>query len=328
MNEVIIKSIVAKDSLHKRIQEQIAAYFKEVIFQPLIDLLEENNINLRENAIGSAVAAALRNRQIWYVDGVVIGKFSAAISRELRSMGATWDMRTKVFRLPLGQASLELRQAIAASVQATADLNKQVMDLLGQMQANAPKAGTGVDLKSSLDGVFVDLRKQYKKSLEQHGFAVPPDLNDTVKDDIAKEYTQNMDKFIKDFTKKMIPELREKIQDNIFAGGRTDKLAKIIEAEYGVTKRKAQFLAEQETSLLVSKYRQARYTDAGSRRYVWSTSKDRRVRDDHKDLDGKIFYWSSPPITNRTTGARNHPGEDFGCRCVARPIVALEEEED
>ena len=73
---------------------------------------------------------------------------------------------------------------------------------------------------------------------------------------------------------------------------------------------------------MVSKYRQIRYEDVGIRRYMWSTSGDVRVRHDHKELNGKIFYFDNPPITDKATGARNNPGEDFGCRCVAIPVMS------
>jgi uncharacterized protein with gpF-like domain len=45
------------------------------------------------------------------------------------------------------------------------------------------------------------------------------------------------------------------------------------------------------------------------------------VRPDHKRLDGKIFNWDDAPISNTKTGKRAHPGQDYGCNCVARPIV-------
>lgn len=322
MKEVVLEPIGHSNALHKGIAKEIARYFLEAIFKPLFDLLEANNI--RTNAVASPVAVALQDRRIWYTDEVFSGKFSAAVSRELRSYGATFDSRTKTFRLPLSQMPLALRQAVAQAGEATRQLNKQVVELLDQIQENAKQASTG--LKFDLNGVFVDLRSQYKRSLELRGLAVPPDLTEDVKDAISVEYTNNLDKYIKTFTDKMIPELRSEIQDNIFAGGRPDKLAKIIQAKYGVTKRKAEFLAEQETSLLVSKYRESRYKAVGSRRYVWSTSQDGRVRHDHKDLNGKMFSWENPPISNKATGARNHPGEDFGCRCVARPILPIQED--
>jgi hypothetical protein len=47
-------------------------------------------------------------------------------------------------------------------------------------------------------------------------------------------------------------------------------------------------------------------------RFVWRTSRDERVRDEHDDLDGESFAWESPP-------AEGIPGEAINCRCSAEP---------
>ncbi|MBB4304089.1 hypothetical protein GGD81_003144 [Rhodobium orientis] len=49
--------------------------------------------------------------------------------------------------------------------------------------------------------------------------------------------------------------------------------------------------------------------------YVWRTRGDGKVRPSHAANDGKIFAWDNPPPTG-------HPGEDYGCRCIAEPYVA------
>ncbi len=100
-----------------------------------------------------------------------------------------------------------------------------------------------------------------------------------------------------------------------------DGLIPQIEARFDVSKNKATFLAEQETNLLVAKFREERFKETVGDEYTWMTSHDSRVRHDHKVLDGQRFFFSTPPITNRVTGARNNPGEDFRCRCVARPVL-------
>lgn len=40
----------------------------------------------------------------------------------------------------------------------------------------------------------------------------------------------------------------------------------------------------------------------------------------HQELDGTEQSWDDPPVTNED-GDRNHPGEDYQCRCVAYPIL-------
>jgi SPP1 gp7 family putative phage head morphogenesis protein len=70
----------------------------------------------------------------------------------------------------------------------------------------------------------------------------------------------------------------------------------------------------------MSKFREERYKSIGVLKYRWSSSNDERVRDRHRELNGKIFEWTNPPISG-ANGERQHAGEPFGCRCVAVAIV-------
>lgn len=42
--------------------------------------------------------------------------------------------------------------------------------------------------------------------------------------------------------------------------------------------------------------------------YIWLTQGDSKVRESHKENEGKIFSYENPPPTG-------NPGEDYGCRC-------------
>ena len=50
----------------------------------------------------------------------------------------------------------------------------------------------------------------------------------------------------------------------------------------------------------------------GVQSYRWQTREDERVRIDHAHNNGKQFRWDTPPSTG-------HPGEAYGCRCIAEP---------
>ena len=150
---------------------------------------------------------------------------------------------------------------------------------------------------------------------------VAPMLTAQAVDTITKEWAENLELYVRNFAEDQILEMRKTITDNTMAGYRAEGVAKKIQKEYGVSKRKAKFLARQETALLTSKFQKERFKDIGVTRYRWSTSGDERVRGDHKELNGKIFSWDSPPVTDRRTGKRNHPSEDFGCRCIAIPVL-------
>ena len=71
-----------------------------------------------------------------------------------------------------------------------------------------------------------------------------------------------------DFLVKEIKELRKLVAENVYKGNRANELEKIIVDRYGVSARKAKFLANQETSLLTSKYTQEKYRSAGVEKYV------------------------------------------------------------
>jgi SPP1 gp7 family putative phage head morphogenesis protein len=277
----------------------------------------ENEIKERDpqhSAVWDALAAGV----IWYAHGVFTGVFDAAISRELRALGAR---RVGVnFALAVDELPLALRGVIAMSIQRSELLHQSVLATLDAIEVNLPQASTGLVFTDIVDNITDDLQEQLVQSVSSvEGLPapsqVPPGLPETLRETLAVD----TNRAIKNFSLEATQQLRAKVQANVTAGGRTDRLAKVIEAEFGVAKRRARFIADQETSLLVSKFREERYRDLGATEYVWDTSHDEKVRHDHRELDGKTFSWDNPPITNRATGARNHPGEDFNCRCVARP---------
>ena len=102
-----------------------------------------------------------------------------------------------------------------------------------------------------------------------------------------------------------IPALLQQIQDDTFAGYRSDRIRKMLQTDYGLAQHLAARVAAQAGSLLVSKWRELRARDVGCTRYKWSTSHDERVCPRCRALGGKVFFWDSPP-------EGGHPGE---CEC-------------
>lgn len=101
------------------------------------------------------------------------------------------------------------------------------------------------------------------------------------------------------------------------------ELAAELEAQFGVSDSRAKLIARDQTLKLNAQITQSSQQSVGVESYTWSTSKDSRVRDTHKDLQGTIHKWTDPPIVD-DKGRRAHPGEDYQCRCVAIPILPWE----
>jgi SPP1 gp7 family putative phage head morphogenesis protein len=126
---------------------------------------------------------------------------------------------------------------------------------------------------------------------------------------------------------KTIPETYfQKIETRLLEGvvqGRMPARSLIEELrELGnVTKRRARFIARDQTAKLNAAMNRERNQALGIEEYVWRTSKDERVRESHAKRDGKRFRWDDPPAGGPAEGG--HPGEAINCRCTAEPVIVL-----
>lgn len=119
--------------------------------------------------------------------------------------------------------------------------------------------------------------------------------------------------------------MREEVMECYEKGATTKELAKRLEREYGISWRHAMLIARDQTAKLNGQISRKQQEDAGVKEYVWYTAMDQRVRDRHRELHGRKFRWDDPPEV--APGRRCHPGEDYQCRCIARPVFELGEVE-
>lgn len=299
--------------------------FYEIVFAPVVQILRKASpqgrefqemMNASRGGVGSLMMA-LRTGRVQYIAGVFSGDFSVAISKDLRSLGASFDHRSKEYRLEVSRVPENVR-AEAANYQTVAkaahDEVKRQLNVIQKDLERLVKANP-VNAVSTIGSI----NKGFKKSAEL--LEVKPELDSAHVHELAKDYSTNMELYITDFSRQSIVALREVVEDNAMQGYRFDRLTEMVRHRYGVTANKAKFLARQETGLFMAKFRKQRLSQAGVQRYRWSTAHDERVRDSHRHLNGMVFSYDHPPITNRTTGERNNPGEDFNCRCLDIPIL-------
>jgi SPP1 gp7 family putative phage head morphogenesis protein len=126
---------------------------------------------------------------------------------------------------------------------------------------------------------------------------------------------------IKSLATRQIETLRnELLPEAELEGLRVEDLRKKIQDSFDVSKSKADLLARDQVLKLNGQITQLRQTNAGITHYTWSTSGDERVREAHRDLDGTVQAWLTPPQVS-DDGRTEHPGGDYQCRCVAVPIL-------
>lgn len=327
MRRVSAEPIYHRDEYTAAVETELLAWFRQTVFDPLFDILapvmRRNAEKPYEKKEHPAIWDALMAGVIWYSAGIFSGKFNAAISRELHAIGA-WKVPAG-FALSQGEIPIVLRGVVAESAIRASALHNEILSTITAMEGHIAEAPTGLVFSNTVDIIVGDLQEQFAQSVSKvegltESSPIPADFKDTSREALAEEATLE----VKGFSIEQLQQLRDEVQKNLSAGARTDRLVDIIEARFGVSQRRARGIAENVTSKLVSKFRERRYREIGSQQYDWETSRNEKVRHDHRELDRKRFSWTSPPITNRATGARNHPGEDHNCLCVPRPIIVIQ----
>lgn len=93
--------------------------------------------------------------------------------------------------------------------------------------------------------------------------------------------------------------------------------AKEIEDRFGVSTRRARFIARDQIGKLNGKLTRSRQQEMGLTRFRWRSREDSRVRPLHAYLNGQVFSWDDLPHDEY---GPIHPGSPFGCRCGAEPM--------
>ena len=121
-------------------------------------------------------------------------------------------------------------------------------------------------------------------------------------------------KLIKSLTGTALDEIEVLVAEAASGGRPTLELAKELEERFAMSWRRASFIARDQTAKLSARIGRAQHERYGIESYQWSTSGDARVRQEHAELDGRIFRYDAPPIADRK-GTRGNPGEVWQCRC-------------
>jgi SPP1 gp7 family putative phage head morphogenesis protein len=143
--------------------------------------------------------------------------------------------------------------------------------------------------------------------------------------DVLRDATQTNIDLIASIPTEYFDKLQSTLEKNWQAGGRWEDLAEQIERVGDVTETRAKIIARDQTAKMNSAFNKARQASIGIGKYIWQTSGDERVREEHAELDGEVCSWDNPPVIH---GEPLNPGEDILCRCVAVPYFDLDEMEE
>jgi SPP1 gp7 family putative phage head morphogenesis protein len=114
-------------------------------------------------------------------------------------------------------------------------------------------------------------------------------------------------------------------------GVRSSEVEKYLRARFPeMVKSRIALISRTETGKADTALTRARSENLGISFYQWRSSHDQRVRISHRLMDKVLVPWNDPPDPEKLAGEKSqgHPydaGMTFNCRCVALPLVDIDE---
>lgn len=196
------------------------------------------------------------------------------------------------------------------------------------------------ELRELVEPIFMQMGKEYSQDIARTMLSANPDvlieprISESLMDTLKRSTNETV-KYLLETQQTAIIGTQKTIGQGIEAGLRWEeiaqKIAPKIEADaYRTAWNRAKFVARNEVSTALGEISKTQQEDAGIELYEWQTSEDERVRDTHRNLNGKIFSWNGIVTVNGTTyspasdpnyngGSDTIPGQPWQCRCVALP---------
>ena len=118
--------------------------------------------------------------------------------------------------------------------------------------------------------------------------------------------------------RKLRDELTRLIADGVPEDEIEERLIAFLNKQLEVETNRAVLIGSDQVGKLNGRLMEYWQRSAGIKEYRWQTMMDSRVRPLHAERQGMIFQWDKPP-------SDGHPGMAVRCRCVADPVIPLDE---
>lgn len=315
--DTALRDFKLKESYYKLVQDKIQMYLDLFLYIPMFEIAGLGTFKAKNSL--STIEEALRDGRIYYDE--TLGGFKANLkftnlqAKELEKLGAVFDKFSKSYQIPILNLPEEIRKTLDYSILKNAERVNKLNKFLKYIENNLDSIIDQMLFTNEVITVLDDAQGEVKKNVKKIN-VIEPELTDEQKQEMAKSYNENLKFYIKDFQKDKIPRMREKIGKLVLEGYREDTIQKFLEKEYKIDQKKAKFLAQNETSIMLAQYKKQTYKEMGYRQFKWLTIMDGRERPLHKEHHGKIYNLDNPPVIDERTGQRGLPGETYNCRCT------------
>lgn len=164
--------------------------------------------------------------------------------------------------------------------------------------------------------------QQLKKILKDGGLSVEFQLTPAMRDVMDATVNANVG-LIKSIPAKYFSEVEDMVQRSVQAGRDMGQLSSDLQKRFGITKRRAEFIAIDQNEKATSAFNRARLLEAGITEAQWEHSgggRDKRPTHVKASRD-KVRYpvaegWFDPAV-----GEKIQPGYLPRCKCIGKPVI-------
>lgn len=183
-----------------------------------------------------------------------------------------------------------------------------------------------VGLGKTAEETFEFSERDFKKTIEK-GIHVNPPTTAEWWNEMKSSWAADNYTLITSNAKRYVSQINTLTEQAIVNGLSPKKLTQeIIKATNGLSDAHCKLLARDQIGKLNGQITQAQMEEIGLDLYVWSTSMDDRVRDDHAVMEGLLCRWDDASVCSYDNGktwvdrpsnaVQLHPGQDIQCRCI------------
>lgn len=253
---------------------------------------------------------------IWYIDGDEGGsnptqQFSQLREVALRSIGMTPQTRA---------AQLDPLSSIGAlDARPSADLD-EVIRRLRRRWLRRFDQGAQELARYFAKAVWRRSSAELRQILKRAGFAVEFTPGQAVKDALAAIVHTNVS-LIRSIPEQHLRQVEASVMHSVLAGRDLASLSRDLQDQYGVTRRRASFIARDQNNKATSSINRQQYLDLRIERAIWLHSHAGvRRRPTHVAMDGQE-YDVAKGMWDSHERAWVQPGWLINCRCTSRPIL-------
>jgi SPP1 gp7 family putative phage head morphogenesis protein len=157
-----------------------------------------------------------------------------------------------------------------------------------------------------------------KKLLRDHGFTVRFKMTAMQNDAVQSAIAENVS-LIKSIASEHLDRVEQLVMRSVADGRDVGALSRALQDQFGVTKRRAAFIARQQNASITSTFEKSRQLELGITEAVWRHSAGGKTpRPDHVHASGKKYDVAKGMYLD---GVWTWPGKEINCRCYSTPVI-------